>query len=75
MDKLTIIRLLEGGRSQRSVAKELGLNEKRLAVTGGNIKQHKRLLEQDPANPIKKEQLTAPPTYQTNNRPPRKSYA
>lgn len=72
MDKLTIIRLLEGGRSQRSVAKELGLNRKTVGRYWRQYQAAQRLLEQDPANPIKKEQLTAPPTYQTNNRPPRK---
>ncbi len=66
MDKLTIIRLLEGGRSQRSVAKELGLNRKTVGRYWRQYQAAQRLLEQDPANPIKKEQLTAPPTYQTN---------
>ena len=31
MDKCTIIRLLEGGRSKRSVAKELNINRRTVA--------------------------------------------
>ncbi|EIU0523724.1 helix-turn-helix domain-containing protein [Listeria innocua] len=54
MDKLTIIRLLEGGRSQRSVAKELGLNRKTIARDWRQYQAAQRSLEQDPANPIKK---------------------
>lgn len=72
MDKLTVIRLLESGRSQRSVAKELGLNWKTVGRYWRQYQAAQRVLEQDPANPIKKEQLTAPPTYQTNDRQPRK---
>ncbi|WP_438713382.1 helix-turn-helix domain-containing protein [Enterococcus sp. DIV0806c] len=72
MDKLTVIRLLESDRSQRSVAKELGLNRKTVGRYWRQYQATQRVLEQDPPNPIKKEQLTAPPTYQTTNRQPRK---
>ena len=68
MDKLTVISLLESGRSHRSVAKELGLNRKTVGRYWRQYQTAQRVLEQDPANPIKKELLTAPPTYQTNNR-------
>lgn len=72
MDKLTIISLLEGGRFQRSVAKELGINRKTVGRYWRQYQAAQRSLEQDAANPIKKEQLTAPSTYQTDNRQPRK---
>lgn len=63
MDILTVIRQLESGRSQRSVAKELGLNRKTVGRYWWQYQAAQRVLEQDPANPVKKEQLTAPPTY------------
>ncbi|HAC0982469.1 TPA_asm: IS21 family transposase [Listeria monocytogenes] len=72
MDKLTIIRLLEGGRSQRSVAKELGLNRKTVGRYWKQYQTAQRALEDDPTDPMKKEALTARPTYQSENRKPRK---
>lgn len=54
MDKLTVIRMLENGRSQRSVAKELGLNRKTVSRYWRQYQAAQILLEQDPANPIKK---------------------
>ncbi|KAJ72896.1 hypothetical protein M222_2096 [Enterococcus faecalis AZ19] len=51
MDKLTIIRLLECGRSKRSVAKELGLNRKTVGAISssatGNRKPRKYTHEID----------------------------
>lgn len=38
MDKHTIIRLLEAGRSQRSVSRELGLNRKTIGRGQMSIK-------------------------------------
>ncbi|MEG2504235.1 MAG: IS21 family transposase, partial [Carnobacterium sp.] len=72
MDKHTIIRLLEAGRSQRSVSRELGLNRKTI---GRYWKEHLIALEelkQDPTDPTKKEAITACPKYKTQNRQPRK---
>ncbi|EJF48078.1 hypothetical protein YS9_3357 [Enterococcus sp. C1] len=56
MDILTVIRLLESDRSQRSVAKELGLNRKTVGRYWRQYQAAQRVLEQDPANPVKKEQ-------------------
>ncbi|WP_221637095.1 helix-turn-helix domain-containing protein [Listeria rocourtiae] len=69
MDKLTIIRLLDSGRSQRSVARELGMNRKTIARYW---KEHLLAVAEAEKDPLKKEAITAPPTYRTDKRRPRK---
>lgn len=72
MDKCTIIRLLEGGRSKRSVAKELNINRRTVAKYWEEYLQVKDQIALDPTDPSKKEALTAEPTYNSANRTPRK---
>lgn len=72
MDKCTIIRLLEGGRSKRSVAKELNINRRTVAKYWEEYLQVKDQITLDPTDPSKKEALTAEPTYNSANRTPRK---
>lgn len=72
MDKCTIIRLLEGGRSKRSVAKELNINRRTVAKYWEEYLQVKDQIALDPTDPSKKEALTAEPTYSSANRTPRK---
>lgn len=72
MDKCTIIRLIESGRSQRSIAKELAMNRRTVAKYWEEYLQTKAQIILDPTDPIKKETLTAKPTYNSANRTPRK---
>lgn len=68
MDKCTIIRLLEGGRSKRSVAKELEINRRTVTKYWEEYLQAKEQIILDPTDPTKKEALTAEPTYNSSNR-------
>ena len=72
MDKLTIIRLLESGRSQRSVSKELGINRKTIRRYWEQYLANQKSLDQDPTDSSKIDALTAPPVYTSTNRKPRK---
>jgi len=72
MDKCTLIRLLESGRSQRSVAKELHMNRRTVAKYWEEYIKTKEQITLDPTDPMKKEALTAKPTYNSANRSPRK---
>lgn len=71
MDKCTIIRLIESGRSQRSVAKELTMNRRTVARYWKEYLQAKDQISLDPSDPIKKEALTSKPAYKARNRRPR----
>lgn len=72
MDKCTIIRLLEGGRSKRSVAKELEINRRTVTKYWEEYLQAKEQIILDPTDPTKKEALTAEPTYNSSKRTSRK---
>ncbi|MEO0045803.1 MAG: hypothetical protein RL705_994 [Bacteroidota bacterium] len=72
MDKCTIIRLIESGRSQRSVAKELTMNRRTVSRYWKEYLQAKDQISLDPSDPIKKEALTSKPAYKAANRRPRK---
>lgn len=72
MDKCTIIRLLESGRSKRSVAKELKIHRDTVTKYWEEYLQTKDQIALDPTDPSKKEALTAQPTYNSTNRTPRK---
>lgn len=72
MDKCTIIRLIESGRSQRSVAKELTMNRRTVARYWKEYLQAKDQISIDPSDPIKKEALMSKPAYKTENHKPRK---
>lgn len=72
MDKCTIIRLIESGRSQISVAKELTMNRRTVARYWKEYLQAKEQMSLDPSDPIKKEALTSKPAYKAANRRPRK---
>lgn len=72
MDKCTIIRLIESGRSQRSIAKELHMNRRTVAKYWNEYLQTKEKIALDPTDPMKKEALTSKPEYNSANRKPRK---
>ncbi len=61
MDKCTIIRLFEGGRSKRSVAKELNIHRRTVTKYWEEYLQTKEQSALDPTDPSKKEALTAEP--------------
>lgn len=54
MDECTIIRLLEGGRSKRYVAKELNINRRTVAKYWEEYLQVKGQIALDPTDPSKK---------------------
>lgn len=72
MDKCTVIRLLENGHSQRSVACELNMNRRTVSKYWKDYLIAKEKSSLDPSDPIKKEAITAPPAYDSSNRGPRK---
>lgn len=72
MDKCTVIRLLENGHSQRYVARELNMNRRTVSNYWKNYQLAKKEAALDPLDPIKKEAITAPPTYDSSSRRPRK---
>lgn len=72
MDKCTIIRLIESGRSRRSIAKELNMNRRTVAKYWEEYLHAKAQIACDPTDPIKKETLTAKPAYDSSKRSPRK---
>lgn len=59
MDKCTIIPLLKGGRSKRSVVKKLNINRRTIAKYWEKYIQVKNQIALDPTDPSKKESLTA----------------
>lgn len=63
MDRYTIMRLIENGRSQRSIAKVLTMNRCTVAKYWEQYLQTKAQITLNPTDPIKKETLTAKPTY------------
>lgn len=54
MDKFTIIRLLEGGRYKRSVAKELNINRRTVNKYWEEYLQVKDQIVLDPTDPSEK---------------------
>lgn len=72
MDKCKIIRLLEGGRSKRSVSKELNIHRSTVTKYWKEYLQKREQIAFDTMDPSKKEALTAEPTYNSTNRTPRK---
>ena len=72
MDKLTIIRLKEAGRSNRSIERELGIGRKTVARYW---KKHLALIDSIKLNPSDseaKDQIVEAPSYQVGNRSKRK---
>ena len=72
MDKLTIIRLKEAGRSNRSIERELGIGRKTVARYW---KKHLDLIDSIKMNPSDseaKDQIVEIPSYQVGNRSKRK---
>ncbi|MCO5542261.1 helix-turn-helix domain-containing protein [Enterococcus faecalis] len=67
MDKCTIIRLLEDGRSKRSVAKELNIHHSTVTKYWKEYLQKKEKIALDPTDSSKKEVLTAEQTEHQEN--------
>lgn len=72
MDKCTIIRLKESGRSNRSIERELEIRRKTVSRYWKEHQKLKKQLEQDPSDTELMEQLTAKPKYNSQNRTYRK---
>lgn len=72
LDKLTIIRLKEAGRSNRSIAEELGINRKTVGIYWNHHLDNLAQLKKAPNDLAYKDKLVRPPTYDTTTRRPRK---
>ena len=72
LDKLTIIRLKEAGRSNRSIAKELEINRKTVGHYWNQHLKNLKVLEAAPDSLAAKDKLVSAPTYDTTKRSPRK---
>lgn len=72
LDKLTIIRLKETVRSNRSIAEEFGIDRKTVGIYWNHHLDNLTQLKSSPNDLAYKDQLVCPPMYDVSTRRPRK---